>query len=149
MRAAGIAPLRACLLVIIGIDESGEKHLLGLQQGFRESKESWLELLLDLKNRGLNEPALAVADGGLGFWAALPEVFGQTKEQLCWLHKTRNILNKLPNRELAEAAQRLRAIYLSENRAEAEELAKRLIKDWQRFAEMEKAAECLEKALAR
>jgi len=76
--SAGIALERACLLVIIGIDENGEKQLLGLQQGFRESKESWKELLLDLKNRGLNEPALAVADGGLGFWAALPEVFGQT-----------------------------------------------------------------------
>jgi transposase-like protein len=83
----------------------------------------------------LNEPALAVADGGLGFWAALPEVFSQTQEQLCWLHKTRNILNKLPKREHEEAAQRLRAIYLAENRAEAEDLAKRLIKDWQRFAE--------------
>lgn len=147
--SAGIALERACLLVIIGIDESGEKHLLGLHQGFRESKESWKELLLELKNRGLNEPALAIADGGLGFWAALSEVFGQTKEQLCWLHKTRNILNKLPKRETEEAAQRLRAIYLAENKIEAEELANRLIKDWKRFAETEKAAECLEKALER
>ena len=113
--SAGIALERACLLVIIGIDEFGEKHLLGLHQGWRESKESWKEVLLDLKNRGLNEPCLAIADGGLGFWAALPEVFGQTKEQLCWLHKTRNILNKLPKREQDEAVQRLRAIYLAEN----------------------------------
>ncbi len=64
--SAGIALERACLLVIIGIDESGEKNLLGLEQGFRESKESWKELLLDLKTSGLNEPALALADGGLG-----------------------------------------------------------------------------------
>lgn len=147
--SAGIALERACLLVIIGIDEFGEKHLLGLQQGFRESKESWKELLLDLKNRGLNEPALAIADGGLGFWAALPEVFGQTKEQLCWLHKTRNILNKLPKREQDEAVKRLRAIYLAENREEAERLAKLLIKDWKRFGETEKAAACLELALER
>ncbi|MGB4823856.1 MAG: IS256 family transposase [Leuconostoc mesenteroides] len=147
--SAGIATERACLLVVIGIDECGEKHLLGLHQGFRESKESWKELLLDLKNRGLNEPALAIADGGLGFWAALPEVFGQTKEQLCWLHKTRNILNKLPHREHEEAANRLRAIYLAEHRSEAERLAKKLIADWKKFAETEKAAECLEKALER
>lgn len=147
--AAGIALERACLLVIIGIDELGEKHLLGLHQGFRESKESWKELLLELKNRGLNEPAIAIADGGLGFWAALPEVFGQTKEQLCWLHKTRNILNKLPKREHEEAANRLRAIYLAEDKTEAERLAKKLIKDWKKFAETEKAAECLELALER
>ncbi|MFV0389493.1 MAG: IS256 family transposase [Pyrinomonadaceae bacterium] len=147
--AAGIALERSCLLVIIGIDEFGEKHLLGLQQGFRESKESWKELLLDLKNRGLNEPALAIADGGLGFWAALPEVWGQTKEQLCWLHKTRNILNKLPKREQTEAANQLRAIYLAEHREEAERLARALIKDWKGFAETEKAAECLELALER
>jgi len=147
--SVGIATERACLLVIIGIDEFGEKHLLGLHQGFRESKESWKELLLDLRNRGLNEPALAIADGGLGFWAALPEVFSQTKEQLCWLHKTRNILNKLPKREHEEAANRLRAIYLAEDKTEAERLARVLIKDWKKFAETEKAAECLEKALER
>ena len=97
----------------------------------------------------MNEPALAIADGGLGFWAALPEVFGQTKEQLCRLHKTRNILNKLPKREHEEAAYRLRAIYLAEDQTEAERLARVLIKDWKKFAETEKAAECLELALER
>ncbi len=147
--SAGIALERACLLVIIGIDECGEKHLLGLQQGFRESKESWKELLLDLKNRGLNEPAIAVADGGLGFWAALPEVFGQTKEQLCWLHKTRNILNKLPKSELDEAVKRLRAIHLAEDKAEAERLAKKLIKEWNEVETTKNAAKCLELALDR
>lgn len=142
-----MAQEKACLLVIIGVDEFGGKQLLGLPQGFRESKESWKELLLDLRNRGPTEPALAIADGGLGFWAALPEVFGQTKEQLCWLHKTRNILNKLPNREHEEAVPRLRAIYLAEDQAEAARLAEKLIKDWKRFAETEKAAECLAQAL--
>lgn len=146
---AGIALERACLLVIIGIDECGEKHLLGLQQGFRESKESWKELLFDLKNRGLNEPALAIADGGLGFWAALPEVFGQTKEQLCWLHKQRNILNKMPAKEQDEAVKRLRAISLAENKAEALELSKRLIKEWKADSRMFKAAECLEQSLSK
>ncbi len=97
----------------------------------------------------MNEPCLAIADGGLGFWAALPEVFGETKEQLCWLHKTRNILNKLPKREHDDAAKRLRAIYLAEGKVEAERLARLLIKDWKSVAETEKAAECLESALGR
>jgi transposase-like protein len=83
-----------------------------------------------LGNRELNEPTLAIADGGLGFWAALPEVLSQTKEQLCWLHKTRNVLNKLPKSELEEAVQRLRAIHLAEDKAKAERLAKKLIKEW-------------------
>lgn len=145
---AGIADERACLLVVIGVDESGEKQLLGLRQGYRESKESWKELLLDLRDRGMNEPALAIADGGLGFWAALPEVFSQTKEQLCWLHKMRNILNKLPKSEHTEASERLRAIYLAESKTEAERLARRLINEWQQ-AGYEAAAECLEKARER
>lgn len=147
--SAGIALERACLLVIIGINELGEKHLLGLKQGFRESKESWKELLLELKNRGMNEPALAIADGGLGFWAALPEVFSQTKEQLCWLHKTRNILNKLPKSELENGVQRLRAIHLAEDKAEAERLAKKLIKEWETVENTKDAAKCLELALER
>lgn len=147
--SAGIALERACLLVIIGIDEFGEKHLSGLHQGFRESKESWKELLSDLKNRSLNEPALAVADGGLGFWAALPEVFSKTEEQLCRLHKTRNILNKLPKSELDEAVKRLKAIHLAEDKTEAERLAKLLIKQWKTDSRTIKAAECLESALER
>lgn len=147
--SAGIALEKAYLLVIIGVDEAGEKQLLGLKQGFRESKESWQELLSDLKNRGMNEPALAIADGGLGFWAALPEVFSQTKEQLCWLHKTRNILNKLPQSEVNEAVQRLRAIHLAEDKAEAERLAKKLIKQWNEVETTRNAAKCLELALER
>lgn len=147
--SAGIALERACLLVIIGIDEFGEKHLLGLKQGFRESKQSWKEMLQELKNRGMNAPALAIADGGLGFWAALPEVFGQTKEQLCWLHKTRNILNKLPKSELKNAADRLRAVYLAEDKREADRLAKKLIKEWEAVENTKNAAQCLKKALDR
>lgn len=144
--AAGIAQEKACLLVIIGVDENGEKHLLGLQQGYRESKESWKELLSELKSRGMNQPVLAIADGGLGFWAALPEVWRQTKEQLCWLHKTRNILDKLPQAERKEATERLRAIYLAENKEEAEKLARKLIGDWNRVG-YERAAECLRNGL--
>lgn len=145
---AGIADQKRCLLVIIGVDISGKKHLLTLQEGFRESTESWSHCLLDLKRRGLNEPALAMADGGLGFWAAVTKVWRQTKEQLCWLHKMRNILDKLPKREHAEAVQRLRGIYSASSREVAERLAKELLGDWKK-AEYYQAVECLFAALPR
>lgn len=145
---AGIADEKLCLLVLIGADITGRKHLLALEEGYRESKDSWLEALRDLKARGLNEPALAIADGGLGFWAALPEVWNQTKQQLCWLHKTRNILDKLPKREHKEATMRLRAIYLAEKREAAKYLAEKLIAEWKQIGYY-KAVECLERALDR
>jgi putative transposase len=143
---AGIGEEKACLLVIIGVDQSGAKHYLALSQGYRESKESWLEVLRDLKKRGLNEPALAIADGGLGFWAALPEVWNQTKTQLCWLHKTRNLLDKLPKSEHPEAVARLRAVYLATDGEAARYLAQKLIRDW-RAAGYERASDCLRSAL--
>ena len=120
---AGIGDEKACLLVVIGCDTSGQKHFLAMEEGYRESKDIWLSVLRDLQARGMNEPAVAIADGGLGFWAALPEVWRQTKEQICWLHKIRNILDKLPMKERAEAAKCLRAIYLSRNKVEAERMA--------------------------
>ena len=86
-----------CLLVIIGATPEGKKELVGLIDGVRESAQSWKELLLDLKRRGLAiEPELAVADGALGFWKAFDEVWPKTREQRCWVHKTANVLNKLP-----------------------------------------------------
>lgn len=144
---AGIGDEKACLLVVIGCDASGQKHFLAMEEGYRESKDSWLEVLRDLQARGMNEPAVAIADGGLGFWAALPEVFRQTKEQICWLHKMRNILDKLPQKERAEAAKCLRAIYLSRNKVEAERMAKGLASHWSKH--YAKAAECLLQALPR
>ena len=88
---------RQCMLVIIGADEWGNKDVLGLIDGFRESTQSWRELLLDLKRRGLEAaPKLAVGDGAMGFWAALHEVYGKTRVQRCWVHKTANVLNALP-----------------------------------------------------
>jgi len=85
---------RQCLLVIIGADEIGNKDVVGLSDGYRESEQSWLELLLDLKRRGLTlSPELATGDGALGFWKALRQVYGQTREQRCWVHKTANVLN--------------------------------------------------------
>jgi len=139
---AGIADEKRCLLVIIGVDMSGKKHLLTMKEGFRESAESWYEALTDLKKRGMNEPALAIADGGLGFWAALPKVWRETKEQTCWLHKMRNILDKLPKREQPEAVVRLRGIYSASSREVAERLANDLQSEWKE-AGYYQAMECL------
>lgn len=94
--AAGIGDEKACLLIVIGVDQAGVKHFLALGEGYRESKESWLGVLRDLRNRVMNAPSLAIGDGALGFWAALRELFPMTRQQLCWLHKMRNILDKLP-----------------------------------------------------
>lgn len=149
---AGIADEKLCALVVIGVNRLGKKKLLALAEGYRESKESWLEVLRDLKQRGLQSPALAIADGALGFWSALPEVFPYTKQQLCWLHKTRNILDKLPKREQKDATERLRAVYLAEAengktaKENAYELVRSLINNWKQ-AGYDRAAECLEKAL--
>lgn len=145
---AGISDEKLCALVVMGADRTGKKHLLAIAEGYRESKESWLEVLRDLKARGMNEPAIAIADGGLGFWAALPEVWHQTKEQLCWLHKTRNILDKLPKKEHKDAAERIRAVYLADGRENAARMAEKLINEWKQVGYL-KAAECLERALER
>ena len=127
---AGIADERACLLVVMGADVSGNKHLLAMEEGFRESIESWSGVLRNLKRRGMNEPALAIGDGGLGFWGAAGEVWRQTKQQRCWLHKMRNVLDKLPQRERAEAVKGLRSIYLSKTREEAKSKVIALAKSW-------------------
>jgi putative transposase len=92
-----MAEEKQCVLVIVGADEYGRKELLAMTDGFRESTESWREVLLDLKRRGLRQdPKLAVGDGALGFWTALREVFATTQEQRCWVHKTMNVLNAMP-----------------------------------------------------
>ena len=88
---------KACILVIIGAEADGRKELVGLWEGYRESELSWKEVLLDLKDRGLSSgPSLAIGDGALGFWKALREVFGNARKQRCWVHKTANVLNRLP-----------------------------------------------------
>ncbi len=138
---AGIADERACLLVVMGADVTGKKHLLAMAEGFRESKESWSGVLRHLKARGMNEPALAMGDGALGFWAAAAEIWSLTKQQRCWLHKMRNVLDKLPKRERSEAATSLRAVYLSQTREEAKSKVMTLAKSWRGL--YDKAAECL------
>jgi putative transposase len=98
-----------CLLIIIGATPEGRKELVGLTDGVRESAQSWRELLLDLKRRGLSiGPELAVADGALGFWQAVEEVWPQTRGQRCWVHKTANVLNKLPNSQNRKPSGRCR-----------------------------------------
>lgn len=97
---------KQCVLVIIGADEYGRKELLAMTDGFRESAQSWREVLRDLQQRGLSHaPKLAIGDGAMGFWTALREVFAETREQRCWVHKTMNVLNALP-KSVQEAAKR-------------------------------------------
>ena len=103
---------RQCILVVIGADEQGRKELVGLTDGYRESEQSWRELLVDLRHRGLGiGPELAIGDGNLGFWKALRQVYGAAREQRCWVHKTANVLNKLPNGVQAKAKQHLHAFH--------------------------------------
>jgi transposase-like protein len=109
-----------CLLVIIGATPEGKKELVGLTDGVRESTRSWKELLLDLKRRGLSMgPELAVADGALGFWQALEEVWPQTRGQRCWVHKTANVLNKLPKSQQSKAKRALQEIWMAESKKDA------------------------------
>ena len=106
---------RQCLLVLMGATADGDKELIAVIDGYRESKQSWLELLLDLKQRGLTvDPKLAIGDGPLGFWAALREVFTTTRQQRCWVHKTANVLNKLPKGIQPKAKADLHEIWQAE-----------------------------------
>ena len=116
-----MAEEKQCVLVIIGADEWGRKEIIGLADGYRESTQSWRELLLDLQRRGLTHaPDLAIGDGALGFWNALREVFGATKEQRCSFHKTGNVLNAMPKSVQAKAKGHLHDIWQAETRVDAE-----------------------------
>jgi putative transposase len=133
-----------CLLVIIGATPEGKKELVGLADGLRESAHSWRDLLLDLKRRGLSSgPQLAVGDGALGFWKALDEVWPTTPAQRCWVHKTANVLNKLPNSLHAKAKHALHEIWMAETRKDAEAALDVFIETYSR--KYEKAAECVAK----
>ncbi|MEI7866218.1 MAG: IS256 family transposase [Chthoniobacterales bacterium] len=135
---------KQCILVIIGATPEGKKELLGFTDGARESAQDWRELLLDLKSRGLDiAPKLAVADGALGFWKALGEVWPTTQEQRCWVHKTANILNKLPKSQQPKAKRALQEIWMAETKAEAETAFANFIEAYE--LKYEKATECLAK----
>jgi len=131
-----------CLLVIIGATPEGKKELVGLVDGVRESAQSWRELLLDLKRRGLAiGPELAVADGALGFWQAIEEVWPTTRGQRCWVHKTANVLNKLPNSLQAKAKRALHEIWMAETRTDAEAAFGAFVETY--GVKYDKAADCL------
>jgi transposase-like protein len=133
-----------CMLVIIGATKHGEKELLTIVDGYRESEQSWLEALSDLKRRGLRiAPKIAVGDGALGFWKALPQVFGETRRQRCWMHKTGNVLDKLPKNIQARAKENLHQIWMAETKADAEKAFDHFIESYE--AKYPKAAECLAK----
>jgi putative transposase len=135
---------RQCLLVIIGATEDGKKELLALNSGLRESELSWTELLLDLKHRGLKvAPELAIGDGALGFWKALVKVYHHTRWQRCWVHKTANVLNKLPKSLQAKAKEKLHQIWMAPDKAEAQAHFDDFISVYK--DKYPKATECLQK----
>lgn len=112
---------KLCVLVVIGVNERGEKHFLAIEDGVRESTQSWREVLLGMKKRGLERPpSVAVGDGALGFWAAVDEVYPETRHQRCWVHKMANVLNYLPKSLQPKAKKGLQEIWMSPGRKEAE-----------------------------
>ena len=135
---------RMCMLVIIGADSDGNKEVLAVEPGYRESTTSWKEILLRLRDRGLTtSPELAVADGALGFWAALDEVFPATQGQRCWVHKTANVLDKLPKSKQPEAKGMLHEIYQADTREAADKAFKRFVEVYE--AKYPRASDCLAK----
>lgn len=135
---------RQCILVLMGATEDGQKELLAIVDGYRESEQSWTELLLDVKSRGLTvDPKLATGDGALGFWKALPKVFSKTREQRCWFHKSDNVLDKLPKRLQAGAKEKLHQIWMADTREAAYEAFDLFVETYQ--TKYPKAAQCLQK----
>jgi len=133
-----------CILAIVAAEEGGKKELMALWDGYRESAESWKEVLLDLKGRGLAQgPKLAVGDGALGFWKALRQVYGEAREQRCWVHKTANVLDKMPERMQGQAKARLQEIWMAPTRAEGEKAFELFLEAYE--AKYPKATECLAK----
>ena len=141
---ARMEPVAECMLVIIGATPEGRKELIGFQVGVRESAQSWRELLIDIQARGLAiAPELAVADGALGFWKALEEVFPSTRHQRCWVHKTANVLNKVAKSVQPALKQDLREIWMAPDRAAAQAALDVFVKKY--AAKYAKAVECLTK----
>ena len=135
---------RQCLLVIVGVTEEGKKELVALEDGFRESELSWRGVLSDLKRRGLEEGAeLATGDGALGFWKALEQIYPETRWQRCWVHKTANVLNKLPKSLQSKAKKQLHEIWMAPGREEADKSFDHFIEIYD--GKYPKAVECLRK----
>jgi len=134
---------RQCILVVMGATKEGKKELVAVQDGFRESEQSWREILVDRKARGMNSPKLAIGDGALGFWAALRKELPETREQRCWVHKTANVLDKMPKRIQPDAKSLLHEMYLAPTREDAKEAYRRFFTLYE--ARYPKACECLKK----
>jgi transposase-like protein len=135
---------RQCILVLMGATADGKKELIAVQDGVRESEQSWKELLLDVQARGLTtDPKLAIGDGALGFWKALPQVYETTKCQRCWVHKTANVLDKLPKSMQPKAKEMLQEIYQSPTRETANKALDLFVRTFD--AKYPKAVECLTK----
>ena len=135
---------KQCILVLMGATADGKKELISLDDGYRESEQSWLELLRGLQDRGLRvDPKLAVADGALGFWAAARKLWPATREQRCWVHKTANVLNKLPKSVQGKAKAMLHEIWQAETKADAEKAFAVFVTTFE--ARYPKAVECLTK----
>ncbi len=133
---------KQCILVLMGATQDGRKELIAIAEGYRESAQSWRELLLEVKNRGLSQAArLAIGDGALGFWAALREIYPATREQRCWVHKTANVLNKMPKSIQAKAKAMLHDIWMAETRSQAQKAFGLFISTFQ--AKYPQAVECL------
>ena len=139
---ARMEPQAECMLVLIGATPEGKKELIGFRTGMRESAQSWKELLVDLKARGLSiAPEVAVGDGALGFWKALDKIFPSTRHQRCWLHKTLNVLDKFPKSVQPNAHKDLREIWLAPDRATAETAIATFAEKY--APKYDKAVECL------
>jgi putative transposase len=135
---------RQCILVMIGVTDTGHKELLGMAAGYRESELSWKALMLKIQDQGLqHDPQLAIGDGALGFWKALPQVWPTTQKQRCWVHKTANVLNKLPKKLQPKAKSALWEIYRAETKTDANRAFDRFIKTYQ--AKYPEATNCLDK----
>jgi transposase-like protein len=135
---------KQCILVIIGVTEEGIKEFVAIEDGYRESEESWLLVLRGLKQQGLEiGPELAVGDGALGFWKALPKVYGETRGQRCWVHKTANVLNCLPKSIQPKAKVALQQIWMAPGREEAYKAFDSFVAIYD--AKYPKATNCLEK----
>lgn len=135
---------RLCLLVIIGVTEHGDKELIAVEDGVRESEASWLELLTGLRERGLPvAPKLAIGDGALGFWKALNKLYPDTEHQRCWVHKTANVLNKLPKSMQPKVKAELHEIWMAESREVAEKAFDRTLERFE--PKYPQAMDCLRK----
>ncbi len=134
---------KLCALVVIGVNTRGDKHYLAIEDGVRESTQSWREVLLKLRARGMNPPKLAIGDGAMGFWAALDEIYPTTRQQRCWMHKTMNVLNCLPKTAQPKAKQALHDIWQAETKKGAGKAFDLFIETYD--AKYPKATLCLQK----